>query len=93
MISQRLRAVLEDVATLDDGEITSWTIADTPAGPVRIGTEDARRILHAEDVCSVLEMLTKHGITPTVWKTLLSSSGVETIQITKEGHEQTAAQD
>ena len=85
-LSRAVHAQLEEIATLKPGEIHAW-------GMVRIGHDDALRLIEGEEIYCVIEALVQRGMSPSVIRALLTSSGVETVQFVKESHEQTADQD
>lgn len=80
-INPLLMELLEEVATLNEGEITGWGFAETPVSQVRINTSDAQAIVYALQVTQAVEAMLANNVSPMVLKTLLAHSGVETVQI------------
>lgn len=79
-LSRAVYAQLEEIATLKPGQIHAW-------GMVRIGHDDALRLIEGEEIYCVIEALVQRGMSPSVIRALLTSSGVETVQFVKESHE------
>ena len=79
-LSRAVHAQLGEIATLKPGEIRAW-------GMVRIGHDDALRLIEGEEIYCVIEALVQRGMSPSVIRALLTSSGVETVQLTSKENE------
>ena len=79
-LSAAVRDALLEIATLGPDDVHAW-------GTVRIGHHDALRLVEGEEIYCVIESLVARGYTPTVIRSLLTSSGVETVQILQENQE------
>ena len=104
-ISQRLRAVLVEIASIGADDVVSRGVLATPAGEVAICVEDAQTLLDAMEVYAVLAAMVDRGLQPRAIRALLSlmdrgidpttfaalsrAGGVETLQIIKDRHEAT----
>lgn len=72
-LSRAVHAQLEEIATLKPGEIHAW-------GMVRIGHDDAVRLMEGEEIHCVLEALVSRGLDAAVVKVLLSPEIYAVIQ-------------
>lgn len=78
MISPQIRRVIEQLARLDPDDLTAW-------GMVQVGTESARVILtalqDAETLQAVRALLEGDRVSVDALRALVTTSGVETIEI------------
>lgn len=75
-LSERVRKQLEAIACIEPGDVHSY-------GSVRVGCDDALRLLEAEEIYCVIETLVGAGFTPKMIKKAFTSDGVETFQLVK----------
>lgn len=76
-LSKRVREQLEAIALLEPDDVHSY-------GSVRLGCDDAMRLLEGEEIYCVIETLVGLGYTPGMIRKLFTSEGVETFQLVKK---------
>jgi hypothetical protein len=80
VLSAAVRDALIEIASLGPLDVHAW-------GTPRIGHDDAVRLIEGEEIYCVIESLVQRGMSPSVIRTLLTSSGVETVQLTSKENE------
>ncbi len=77
MLSAAVRDALLEIASLGPADVHAW-------GTPRIGHDDALRLIEGEEIYCVIEALVQRGMSPSVIRALLTSSGVETLDLVQE---------
>jgi len=85
--ADQIKAVLAQIIAMNDvQDLGGW-------GNLRLFTTDAEYLYECMELREVVEALSDRGVTPTVMRTLLATSGTETVQIAGKAPQETPTEE